>query len=399
MRLPTPSVMTARDLGRRLALAASLACLLVLGACATQSAPRAQAPAQLFADQLFAPPAQPIDASRVFALSPAMRAYLESDIQPLVRRSGPQKALLDALYTKGRLRLDYDTTLTRNAAEAFDARAGNCLSLLIMTGAFAQELGLQVRYQSVISEEAWDRSDDLHFFIGHVNIRLGSLALRNGFAGSATEWLTIDFLPGQDLGRQRVREIDQNRVLAMYMNNRAAEALAQGRLDEAYAWQRQALASDAQFLTGYNTLGVIYLRRGALREAEAALRFVHALEPDNPHVLGNLAMAVQRQGRAAEAASLLAELKRLQPVAPFALFREGQQAMRDGEYERARQLFRREISRAPDYHEFHFWLALAHLQLGDAREAKRHLEQALEHSTTRAQQGLYSAKLKRLGGG
>jgi Flp pilus assembly protein TadD len=367
--------------------------------CATPVPPRVQAPPQLFVDSLFGPPTEPVDASHVFALSPAMRAYLEREMLPLARRVGLQQALLDALYTKGQLRLDYDSTRTRNAAEAFDARSGNCLSLLIMTGAFARELGLEVRYQSVLSEVAWDRSDDLHFFVGHANIRLGNWTTRNAFTGPASDWMTIDFLPGQDLGRQRVREIDEARVLAMYMNNRAAEALARGELNEAYAWQRQALATDAQFLTGYNTLGVIYLRRGALREAEAALRFVHALEPDNPHVLGNLALTVQRQGREAEAQVLLAELRRLQPEAPFALFRQGQQAMREGQFERARQLFQREIARAPDYHEFHFWLALAHLQLGEPRAARRHMQQALEHSTTRAQQGLYGAKLKVLGGG
>jgi hypothetical protein len=31
--------------------------------------------------------------------------------------------------------------MTRNAAEAFEARQGNCLSLVIMTGAFARRWG------------------------------------------------------------------------------------------------------------------------------------------------------------------------------------------------------------------------------------------------------------------
>ena len=51
--------------------------------------------------------------------------------------------------------------MTRNAAEAFDARSGNCLSLVIMTAAFAKELGLPVRYQNVFVDEAWSRSGDL----------------------------------------------------------------------------------------------------------------------------------------------------------------------------------------------------------------------------------------------
>lgn len=372
-----------------------LLCCLV-SACASPP-PKVVLPDHLFQDRLFAPPAETVDAARVFALSPAMRRYLDEVIAPLANRVGPQKALLDALYTKGQLQLDYDTSRTRNAAEAFDARSGNCLSLLIMTGAFAAELGLQVRYQTVLAEEAWDRRDDLHFFIGHVNIRLGAFS-RQSWSATSQDWLTIDFLPGQDLGRQRTREIDQARVLAMYMNNRAAESLARGRVDDAYAWLRAGARQDPQYMATYNTLGVAYLRHGALREAEAALRFAHALEPSSPHALGNLILALQRQGRHAETPPLLAELHRLQPDAPFALFKEGQQAMRDGDYRRARALFEREIARAPDYHEFHYWLALAHLQLGELRDARDHLKQAMESSTTREQHSIYAAKLQRLKG-
>jgi tetratricopeptide (TPR) repeat protein len=353
-------------------------------------------PAQLLADHLFAAPAQRIDVDQVFALNADMHRYLDTVVRPLARRVGMQQALVDTLYTRSQLQLDYDTTRTRTAAEAFAARSGNCLSLLIMTGAFAQELGLNVRFQAVRTDEAWDRSDDLHFFIGHVNIALGQWNPRN--ASSQQEWMTIDFLPGQDLKRQRVREIDKARVLAMYMNNRAAEALTLGQVDEAYAWVREALRQDSAFGAAYNTLGVVYMRRGAMAQAEQALRFVRGLEPANPHVLGNLGLAVQRQGREAEAQGLFAELRRLQPNAPFELFKQGQRAMLAGDYLAARRLFEQEIARAPDYHEFHFWLALAHLRLGEQRDAQRHMQQALEYSTTREQQGIYSAKLHRMQG-
>lgn len=381
----------------KLTIAALLALAsLLLAGCGSPPLQRPEAPPpQLFADALFTPPAQAIDATRVFALSPEMREYLQRVILPASRRVGAQQALLEALYTNGQLKLDYDATRTRNAAEAFEARSGNCLSLLIMTGAFANEMGLHVRYQSVLHEEAWERSDDLHFFIGHVNIRLGGFG-RHTFATGGQDWMTIDFLPGQDLTRQRTREIDQPRVLAMYMNNRGAEALARGDLDEAYAWLREGLRHDPGYLAAYNTLGVVYLRRGALREAEAALRHVQALDRDNPHVLGNLTIVMRKAGRDDEAQALLARLRHVQPEPPFALFREGQQAMRAGEYRRAQRLFEREIARAPEYHEFHFWLALAHLQLGEQRAARDALELALKTSTTREQQGLYAAKLQRL---
>src|SRR5918993_844888 len=105
---------------------------------------------RLFADARHAPPAERIDARDIFALSPEMRAYLATQIEPRSFKVGRQSALLDALFTGGELKLDYDTALTRNASQAFAARTGNCLSLVIMTAAFAKALDLHVNYQKVL---------------------------------------------------------------------------------------------------------------------------------------------------------------------------------------------------------------------------------------------------------
>ena len=43
----------------------------------------------------------------------------------------------------------------------------------------------------------------------------------------------------------RTREIGEDVIVAMYMNNRAVEALARGQIDDAYSWAREAIASGA----------------------------------------------------------------------------------------------------------------------------------------------------------
>jgi Tfp pilus assembly protein PilF len=218
----------------------------------------------------------------------------------------------------------------------------------------------------------------------------------NWSTSGTVDWVTIDFLPGQDQRRQHPRIIDESRVLAMYMNNKAAEAVARGRLDDAYAWVRAAIGQDREYLSAYNTLGVIYQRRGAAVESERALRFALELDPRNTHVLGNLEIALRALGRRVEADEVAAELRRLEPTPPFAFFKEGMQAMQAGDYRKAKRLFEREIRRGVEYHEFHFWLALAHLNLGEVGPAQRELELAREISTTREQYAIYSTKLQRL---
>ena len=367
-------------------------CALALSACATREA-AVPTPAGLLHDELFAASLPRIDAADVLALSPEMRRYLDDEVRPLGRSKGLQQALVELLYAKGKLRLDYDAEMTRNAREAFAARAGNCLSLVVMTAALANELGLEVRFQTVPLEESLNRTSDLHFFIGHINMVLGPRLLSQSSWGSGP-WLTIDFIPNTQ--RKRTVTIDQERVLAMYMNNKAAESLAAHQLDHAYAWARAAVRQDGQFMSSFNTLGVIYQRRAAYTEAESAFRHVLAVEPRNVHAMGNLVLALQRQGRDAESLALAAELRRLQPVAPFAYFQAGLRALDARDYRGARQLFEREIDRTADYHEFHFWLAVALVNLGEVDQARKHLEQALENSTTREQSAIYSGKLARL---
>jgi hypothetical protein len=48
-----------------------------------------------------------------------------------------------------------------------------------------------------------------------------------------------------------------------------------------------------------------------------------------------------------------------------------------------------------DYHEFHFWLAVAN-QLGNLRAADKHMALAVDNSTTRGDHDLYAAKLDRM---
>jgi tetratricopeptide (TPR) repeat protein len=364
----------------------------LLAACA---APRqlAQRPEALFDDSLFAAPSEKVGADEIFRVSDAMRRYLQDpQIEAQLRRKGPQRGLLEALYTSGELKLDYDARNTRNAAQAFDARAGNCLSLVVMTAAFAKEMGMTVRYQSAYLEETVSRRSNLLLRSGHVNVTLGRRLADPRFP--VQETTMVDFLPPEEIRGLRTREIGEQTVVAMYMNNRAVEALVAGRIDDAYAWSREAVLQDPQFLGSLNTLGVVYLRRDAL--AQATKVFSHVLDRDaeNLTALANLAGAYARQGRADDSLAIQLRLAKLEPQPPLHDFNLGLAAMKQQDYRTARDLFAREVARADDSAEFHFWLGLANYGLGDLESARRHVARALEASNGGQDRDLYSAKLE-----
>lgn len=373
---------------------------LLLAACA--ATPVARHEPRFANDGMFAPPSERVDATQVFALSDEMRRYVAGNIAERARVKGRPVALIDALYARSELKLTYDSSVTRNAAEAFASRSGNCLSLVIMTAAFAKELGLGVRYQKVIVEDAVGRDGDIYMAIGHVNLTLAahktdeSIGFRVGKRPPESEAMTVDFLPQDELRGMRAQGISEATVVAMYMNNRAVEALARSRVDDAYWWAREAIAQAPDYLPAYNTLGVVYQRHGHPREAEPVLRHVLEREPRNTQAMSNLVAVLAAMGRGEESQRLAATLGRIDPEPPFTWYLRGMAALREGDLGTARDAFTREVARAPDYHEFHFWLAVALLGLGERDEARTHLALAMENSTTRRDHDLYATKLGRL---
>ncbi len=365
--------------------------LLLAGCAAVPVAP----PVELFGDQLFRPPSERIATGDIFAVSDEMKRFVRAELSGS-HGGGIQQRFAEALYTKGELRLEYESVRTRNAAEAFADRTGNCLSLVIMTAALAKEIGLPIRFQRVFVDDTWSRSDDVYFAIGHVNVSLGRRQIDGGFGRNDSDTMTIDFLPARDLRGVRVQPLEESTIAAMYLNNRAAESFTQHNLDDAYWWARAAIEKDPGFVGSYNTLGVIYRRHGNLKEAERALEYALERDPRNAHVMANLVPVLESRGRTTEAKNLARTLAQLEPHPPFSFFDRGMAAIRRSDFNAAKDLLAQEIARAPYHHEFHYWLAVAYAGLGDGPHARKELEAALETSTKRNDRAMYAAKLDRI---
>ncbi|MEI6737579.1 MAG: tetratricopeptide repeat protein [Pseudomonadota bacterium] len=379
---------------RFLIATAQLAVIVALSACASRLT--VERPVDLLADDKFLPLKTKITAADVFAVDDSMRKYLRANFVETITDSGARDTLVDALFNKGQLRLDYDAAVTRNASETFHARSGNCLSLTIMAAALARELGLTVFFQRIASEQSWGRRDDLHMTIGHVNLVVGEriASTRSRLGQNALH--TIDFMRFEENHILSTQLISEQTILAMYMNNRAVEVLADGDADQAYWLVREALNHDPQFTASYITLGVIYRRHGDLPQAEAVLNHVLKREPANTLALSNLVTVLNDQGRQLEAKPWVQKLAAAQPYPPFYYFDLGRNAMQSGHYRVARDFFAQELYRSANNHEVHFWIASAYYRMGDFGRAKTHLDLAMDFSPTHKDRNLYAAKLEAL---
>ena len=367
----------------------------------------------LLDDAAFGDPPPQLDAQALFAPSPAMRAFVADALASRGSlRGGPREALAQVLKA-GTLQVEYDAGMTRNAAEAFAARAGNCLSLVIMTAALAKTVELPVQYQSVRHAQSWSRDDSLVYTSGHVNLVVGRRPLDrpNGYDGAAS--LVIDFLPQERTLGMSSTTIDEATIVAMYANNRAVEMLAAGRLPEAYAWARDALRTQPRFEAAYNTLAVIYLKHGGAAQgaaAERALRAALALAPAYREALANLVPALRARADAeaanatahattsvaalrAEADRLAARLTRLEPYPPFHFYRLGIAALQRGDFAAAKTMLQQELARLDEQPAVRHALAQAWFGLGDATAARRELELARASAATPAERARFGAKL------
>jgi tetratricopeptide (TPR) repeat protein len=368
----------------------------LLSACASSPPLSIERTQRLFNDALFAAPTETISVDEIFALNAEMRQFIAVEIAGQLRKKGLQQGLFDALYSDGKLKLDYDASFTKNAAQAFSSRAGNCMSLVLMTTAFAKEIGLDVQFQNVTINPSWSLNGTLLFNAGHINVILLEKHTSKTFLTGVRQKFTVDFLPPEETRHLTSEIIGEKTVIAMFMNNRAAESLAQGKLDNAYAWARAAIDQDPSFLSSFNTLGAIYYAHSDLQQAQEAFIFAIEKNPNDTSAMLNLSHTYRAQGRIEEADLLVLKVQKKRPNQAYYFFNQGQQAMNVGDFNLAKKFFSKELSAAPENPEFSFWLASALYKLGDLASAQRVMSQAIKNSTNRKNHDIYTTKLEKI---
>lgn len=395
-RIQAPSRSPGRRFGGLAVVSLIVLALHGLGGCA--SAPTAPATsAALFDDAFVGPAREDVDASQAMALSPALRAFVQSR---LGRGPGEphdaRRRLLQALDQADGLRLQYEDSHTRTAAEAFAERRGNCLSLALLTAAVARELGIGYQFQQVAIDELWSRLNGYTFVSGHVNVvLLPRAAPLRSWQALDLSW-TVDFVPTDALAGRPRQRLDEARVVAMYLSNRGAEALAAGDPRAAYHWLREALRTDPGYAAAYNTLGVVWQRLGDPVRASAAYGESLRLDPDNVKVLANWLPLLQAGGDARLAEQVSARLARLASRTPLYWYDQGLAARAEGRLALAVEHFERELRRDDRSHLVHHALAETLVQLGRHDDARRHWQAAARQSTRDDDVARYGAKLRKL---
>lgn len=357
-----------------------LAAALLLSPMVLFAAPPSQASGDVAA---LAPPTPPED---VLAIPASLRTALREQV---VARSAPgeprMRRLAAFLLGPEGLALKYVPDADLTVAQVWETRTANCLAFTLLTIALAREAGLDAYGQEIPRTLAWYSSGDTVYFSNHVNagIRIGA------------QRYTLDVASDSVMSNVPPAKVDDRRLIAIYYSNRAANLLAEGRLEAAALQIDAALRSDQRYPTAWSNAGVLRLRAGD--DAGAERDFLHALELDRRHdgALMNLASLYGKRGDSARQADYNRRIARINARNPFHAFMLAIEAEKLGDYGAAAAHYRQAIKLYEGEHRFHFGLARAYLHLGESRKAGEALRRAHDISSGTVRDR-YQAKLDRL---
>ncbi len=222
----------------------------------------------------------------------------------------------------------YRSAPTLTAAEAFELRAGNCLSLVNLFVALARTAGLKAFPVEVEDFVSFSRERSTMVRRTHV---VGGVAV-------VGRLLTFDFLPGREKSYRRVRAISDPRHAALYFNAVAVEAMLGGDSGRAGDLFRRALSCEDDTPEVWSNYAVLARRQGDVAAAEA--RYLRALrsEPGFLPALTNLARLVRARGETDRAGELEARALKEQWQNPYFLLEEAVRRIAAGDLGEASRL-------------------------------------------------------------
>ncbi len=329
----------------------------------------------------------PPTVDEVMAIPAPLRELVQARV---VAPGGPRDAqlqrLVSLMFDQDGLGLEYDHQVTRSVADTWQARRANCLSYTLLFVALSRELGFDARVQEVGEVLAWYQEAGFVYNASHVNVSLRMGAQRR----------SVDFDRSILAARGTPSIIGMDRAMAHFHNNRGAELMADGRLDDALASLQAALQADGAFNPAWNNLGVLLQRQGDADGAERAFLTALRLDPDHVAALSNIVALYRRRGDGRLEQRYAWRLSNIQRKDPFQRFMVALECEHGGDYACAISEYRQALRGNSREHLFRFGLARAYYLSGDIARAEHEMGKALAYADSAQLRQVYQRKLDHL---
>ncbi|GAC20572.1 tetratricopeptide repeat protein [Paraglaciecola arctica] len=330
---------------------------------------------------------------QIFYLDETAKAFVVSTIGARNNKFDQMEALVKAIFDRSSLNLLYQGDANTIANDTFHSQAANCLSMSIMTYALAIEAGFDVDFQEIMIPEYWTRRGGFSLLNGHINLKMLAPHEPNVFVFSTRSY-QVDFDPQSSRRGLPKKVVSKDSIVAMFYNNKGADAVLRKDYVAAYAYFRAALLLQPSFHSAWINLGILYRLSQYFPQAESAYHHALALNSDSLTAAENLAYLYMFTGRNEEAAEILAKVEEQRNSNPFYHVNLGEQEMEQKHWDQALAHFRRALSLDRSKHEVYFGLARVYFEIGELQQSERYLKQAKNTAKNKHDEQRYQSKLE-----
>ena len=349
----------------------------------------------LLNDQIF-PNHQQIEIEsqqEIFALDDTMMALAKRKLKPIKNIKKRSVRLVEHLFEEENIGLEYKSTANYTAQETYYAQSANCMSLTILAYVLAKESGLDVEFQEIDVPEYWVRNGQYSMLTGHINLKLIKPDTRNSIYLWGSDILEIDFDPTISKKKFDKKIIDKNTVIAMFYNNKGANALALHDSDRAYRYFKESISYDPYHAATWSNLAILYRQSGNLDLAEQSYKHAIAIKEDNLTALTNLALLYRLQGKHEVAHNIEADIHNKRRKNPYYHALLADEAFARENYPIAMKYYRSAIKLNKQEHSFYFGLAKTYFKLNQLKESEQAMQKAIALNKFTDTNNNYLAKL------
>ncbi len=372
--------------------------LITISACTTKSSLDNQAQHQSnieipINNQLFANNTMPLSIQDdMFTLTLTQQQVVISAVQKKQQRGVKlHQALYDVLNDKLSSFTYYGENY--NAEQAMRLNKGNCMTLAVLTTAYAKLLGLEFSYRKVNTLPVFKKQNNLIISSSHVQ----TIIYDNEFSEDDSAFyirrpgLVIDYFPDKNNNAgEYLNELD---FISMYYKNLAGDALVVNDLPSAFMLAKEAYKYNNRNVEAMNILAIIHRRAGDSKGSEAIYTKGLKFEQKNLRLLSNYIMLLKTEGRFDEAEQYQEKLSQLNDPNPFNWLEQAYIAEKNHKLNRAVRYYQKALVKAPYLHQAYLGLYHIYHDKGYYAQAKGMLTKALEWTYEIEQRKQYKYKL------
>ncbi|RJE71244.1 hypothetical protein BGP78_20700 [Pseudoalteromonas sp. MSK9-3] len=316
-------------------------------------------------------------------------AYHQNALKQGVRQDRVISAYLESKLNS----FSYDGA-TLSATQTLNQDQGNCISLAILTQAYANLIGIETSFREVASIPVYKMSGQTLLISNHFNTKLlAPTEKEEGWISAIRPGTVIDYFPAQDI--YFVDTATVNDLTAKFYANHAADALLNKRFNESYSYIIQAFKNIKDDPELINIAAILHRRAGDSETAKQLFEFALTHNLVSTNLLTSYAALAQENSNY----TLVTKLENMTnqiAKTPFDIISIAQKAIHKKQYTKAEKLLS-ELSNEYSYlPEPYFELAKLYYLKNELVQSKAYLSKALSKAEDQKKLGIYQAKLSTL---